>query len=159
MENKYPLEINWLDFYYVVLDFTILSLFCFCLIRWTITFILNNSWFCFLFGINHSSYYCRRTPTMIMVRESHIEKIGKNEDFYYEILNVLEFNRWGKFLYLFFCFTVYSQLFIHHKLLLIPCWKKREKYITWFYLLHRMRHIHILGWDTHSHIRKTCTRK
>lgn len=55
--------------------------------------ILNNHNFIIYFFMNHSSYYCRRTPTMIMVRESHIEKIGKNEDFSYEILNVLEFNR------------------------------------------------------------------
>ncbi|KMZ59894.1 putative Phospholipid-transporting ATPase, partial [Zostera marina] len=41
---------------------------------------------------NFGFFFFRRTPTMIMVRESHIEKIGKNEDFSYEILNVLEFN-------------------------------------------------------------------
>lgn len=35
----------------------------------------------------------RRTPTMIYVRESHVEKMGKVQDVPYEILNVLEFNR------------------------------------------------------------------
>lgn len=30
---------------------------------------------------------------MIMVRESHIENIGKFQDVSYEVLNVLEFNR------------------------------------------------------------------
>ncbi|KAF9607372.1 hypothetical protein IFM89_034138 [Coptis chinensis] len=33
-----------------------------------------------------------RTPTSIMVRESHVEKMGKIQDVAYEILNVLEFN-------------------------------------------------------------------
>ncbi|KAH9327397.1 hypothetical protein KI387_007575, partial [Taxus chinensis] len=33
------------------------------------------------------------TPTMIRVRESHVEKMGKVQDVSYEILNVLEFNR------------------------------------------------------------------
>nr|GMD18237.1 phospholipid-transporting ATPase 3 [Ipomoea batatas] len=33
-----------------------------------------------------------RTPTMIYVRESHVENTGKNQDVSYEILNVLEFN-------------------------------------------------------------------
>ncbi|KAF3662676.1 Phospholipid-transporting ATPase 3 [Capsicum annuum] len=33
-----------------------------------------------------------RTPTMIYVRESHVEKMGKIQDVPYEILNVLEFN-------------------------------------------------------------------
>lgn len=31
---------------------------------------------------------------MIYVRESHVEKIGKVQDVTYEILNVLEFNRY-----------------------------------------------------------------
>ena len=38
--------------------------------------------------------YIRRTPTTIYVRESHTEKMGKVEDVAYEILNVLEFNRY-----------------------------------------------------------------
>ncbi|MBA0638180.1 hypothetical protein Godav_022213 [Gossypium davidsonii] len=33
-----------------------------------------------------------RTPTMIYVRESHVERMGKIHDVSYEILNVLEFN-------------------------------------------------------------------
>ncbi|KAH1239249.1 Phospholipid-transporting ATPase 3 [Glycine max] len=33
-----------------------------------------------------------RTPTMVYVRESHVEKMGKVQDVSYEILNVLEFN-------------------------------------------------------------------
>lgn len=40
------------------------------------------------------SFYLRRTPTTIYVRESHIEKVGHTQDVSYEILNVLEFNRW-----------------------------------------------------------------
>ncbi|KAA3466146.1 phospholipid-transporting ATPase 3-like isoform X2 [Gossypium australe] len=36
-----------------------------------------------------------RTPTMIYVRESHVERMGKIQDVSYEILNVLEFNRFG----------------------------------------------------------------
>ncbi|KAG8503506.1 hypothetical protein CXB51_001463 [Gossypium anomalum] len=39
--------------------------------------------------------FCRRTPTMIYVRESHVERMGKIQDVSYEILNVLEFNRFG----------------------------------------------------------------
>lgn len=35
----------------------------------------------------------RRTPTMIYVRESNVERMGKVQDVCYEILNVLEFNR------------------------------------------------------------------
>lgn len=31
---------------------------------------------------------------MIYVRESHVEKMGKVQDIPYEILNVLEFNRY-----------------------------------------------------------------
>ncbi|CAN6483615.1 unnamed protein product [Victoria cruziana] len=41
---------------------------------------------------NFGFFFYRRTPTMIMVRESHVEKMGKIQDFSYEILNVLEFN-------------------------------------------------------------------
>ncbi|BAT74602.1 phospholipid-transporting ATPase 3 [Vigna umbellata] len=37
-------------------------------------------------------FFYRRTPTMIYVRESHVEKMGKIQDVSYEILNVLEFN-------------------------------------------------------------------
>nr|GMD13415.1 phospholipid-transporting ATPase 3-like isoform X1 [Ipomoea batatas] len=37
-------------------------------------------------------FFYRRTPTMIYVRESHVENTGKNQDVSYEILNVLEFN-------------------------------------------------------------------
>lgn len=37
-------------------------------------------------------FFYRRTPTMIYVRESHVEKMGKVQDIPYEILNVLEFN-------------------------------------------------------------------
>ncbi|KAJ4849836.1 Phospholipid-transporting ATPase 3 [Turnera subulata] len=41
---------------------------------------------------NFGFFFYRRTPTMIYVRESHVEKIGKVQDVSYEILNVLEFN-------------------------------------------------------------------
>ncbi|KAK9107861.1 hypothetical protein Syun_023872 [Stephania yunnanensis] len=41
---------------------------------------------------NFGFFFYRRTPTTIMVRESHIEKMGKVQDVSYEILNVLEFN-------------------------------------------------------------------
>lgn len=41
---------------------------------------------------NFGFFFYRRTPTMIYVRESHVEKMGKVQDFSYEILNVLEFN-------------------------------------------------------------------
>lgn len=37
--------------------------------------------------------FCRRTPTTVMVRESHVERMGSIQDVPYEILNVLEFNR------------------------------------------------------------------
>ncbi|KAE9614624.1 putative phospholipid-translocating ATPase [Lupinus albus] len=37
-------------------------------------------------------FFYRRTPTMIYVRESHVEKMGNIQDVPYEILNVLEFN-------------------------------------------------------------------
>ncbi|XVF44122.1 hypothetical protein PTKIN_Ptkin02bG0095200 [Pterospermum kingtungense] len=41
---------------------------------------------------NFGFFFCRRTPTMIYVRESHVESMGKIQDVSYEILNVLEFN-------------------------------------------------------------------
>ncbi|KAI3954059.1 hypothetical protein MKW98_017883 [Papaver atlanticum] len=41
---------------------------------------------------NFGFFFYRRTPTMIKVRESHVEKMGKIQDASYEILNVLEFN-------------------------------------------------------------------
>ncbi|KAL5725371.1 P-type phospholipid transporter [Ranunculus cassubicifolius] len=41
---------------------------------------------------NFGFFFYRRTPTTIMVREAHVEKIGKLQDVSYEILNVLEFN-------------------------------------------------------------------
>jgi len=41
--------------------------------------------------------FCRRTPTTVMVRESHVERMGSIQDVPYEILNVLEFNRCGLF--------------------------------------------------------------
>ncbi|KAL5761914.1 hypothetical protein ACOSP7_018178 [Xanthoceras sorbifolium] len=41
---------------------------------------------------NFGFFFYRRTPTMIYVRESHVEKMGNIEDVSYEILNVLEFN-------------------------------------------------------------------
>ncbi|KAJ0037280.1 hypothetical protein Pint_23115 [Pistacia integerrima] len=41
---------------------------------------------------NFGFFFYRRTPTMIYVRESHVEKMGKMQDVSYEILNVLEFN-------------------------------------------------------------------
>nr|XP_043625949.1 phospholipid-transporting ATPase 3-like [Erigeron canadensis] len=37
-------------------------------------------------------FFYRRTPTMVYVRESHVEKMGNVQDVSYEILNVLEFN-------------------------------------------------------------------
>ncbi|XWS34910.1 hypothetical protein CRYUN_Cryun21dG0077800 [Craigia yunnanensis] len=37
-------------------------------------------------------FFYRRTPTMIYVRESHVERMGKIQNVSYEILNVLEFN-------------------------------------------------------------------
>ncbi|KAJ0490911.1 putative P-type phospholipid transporter [Helianthus annuus] len=36
----------------------------------------------------------RRMPTMVYVGESPVEKMGKDQDVTYEILNVLEFNRY-----------------------------------------------------------------
>ncbi|KAF5945304.1 hypothetical protein HYC85_015532 [Camellia sinensis] len=44
---------------------------------------------------NFGFLFYRRTPTLIYVRESHAGKMGKVQDVAYEILNVLEFNRWG----------------------------------------------------------------
>lgn len=41
---------------------------------------------------NLGFFFYRRTPTMIYVRESHVESKGKIQDVSYEILNVLEFN-------------------------------------------------------------------
>ncbi|XP_027361174.1 phospholipid-transporting ATPase 3-like [Abrus precatorius] len=41
---------------------------------------------------NFGFFFYRRTPTMIYIRESHVEKMGKIQDVSYEILNVLEFN-------------------------------------------------------------------
>ncbi|OVA11949.1 Cation-transporting P-type ATPase [Macleaya cordata] len=41
---------------------------------------------------NFGFFFYRRTPTTIMVRESHVEKMGNIQDVPYEILNVLEFN-------------------------------------------------------------------
>ncbi|MQL96868.1 hypothetical protein Taro_029549 [Colocasia esculenta] len=41
---------------------------------------------------NFGFFFYRRTPTLIKVRESHVEKMGKINDISYEILNVLEFN-------------------------------------------------------------------
>ncbi|XP_076889767.1 phospholipid-transporting ATPase 3-like [Bidens hawaiensis] len=41
---------------------------------------------------NFGFFFYRRTPTMVYVRESHAEKMGKVQDGTYEILNVLEFN-------------------------------------------------------------------
>ncbi|OVA09139.1 Cation-transporting P-type ATPase [Macleaya cordata] len=41
---------------------------------------------------NFGFFFYRRTPTMIKVRESHVDKMGKIQDVSYEILNVLEFN-------------------------------------------------------------------
>ncbi|KAI4385176.1 hypothetical protein MLD38_003231 [Melastoma candidum] len=41
---------------------------------------------------NFGFFFFRRTPTIIYVRESHVEKMGKIDDVAYEILNVLEFN-------------------------------------------------------------------
>ncbi|KAF5741024.1 phospholipid-transporting ATPase 3 isoform X1 [Tripterygium wilfordii] len=41
---------------------------------------------------NFGFFFYRRTPTMIYLRESHLERIGNIQDVAYEILNVLEFN-------------------------------------------------------------------
>ncbi|XP_008803426.2 LOW QUALITY PROTEIN: phospholipid-transporting ATPase 3 [Phoenix dactylifera] len=37
-------------------------------------------------------FFYRRTPTTVVIRESHVEKMGKIQEVAYEILNVLEFN-------------------------------------------------------------------
>jgi phospholipid-transporting ATPase len=50
---------------------------------------------------------------MIYVRESHVEKMGKIQDVSYEILNVLEFNRW---IYIILCFFV---IFLVHLFIVI----------------------------------------
>ncbi len=42
-------------------------------------------------------FFYRRTPTTVIVRESHVERMGSIQDVAYEILNVLEFNRCGLF--------------------------------------------------------------
>jgi hypothetical protein len=39
------------------------------------------------------SWFGRRSPTAVRVREAHVEKLGQVVDVEYEILNVLEFNR------------------------------------------------------------------
>ncbi|URE36999.1 ATPase, class [Musa troglodytarum] len=41
---------------------------------------------------NFGFFFYRRTPTTVMVRESHVEMMGIKQDVSYEILNVLEFN-------------------------------------------------------------------
>jgi len=41
---------------------------------------------------NFGFFFYRRTPTTVMVRESHVERMGSIQDIPYEILNVLEFN-------------------------------------------------------------------
>ncbi|XP_047329990.1 phospholipid-transporting ATPase 3-like [Impatiens glandulifera] len=41
---------------------------------------------------NFGFFFYRRTPTLVYVRESHVERMGKVDDVPYEILNVLEFN-------------------------------------------------------------------
>ncbi|CAD5165980.1 unnamed protein product [Musa acuminata subsp. malaccensis] len=41
---------------------------------------------------NFGFFFYRRTPTTVMVRESHVETMGMKQDVSYEILNVLEFN-------------------------------------------------------------------
>ncbi|AQK65519.1 Phospholipid-transporting ATPase 3 [Zea mays] len=41
---------------------------------------------------NFGFFFYRRTPTTVMVRESHVERMGSIQDVPYEILNVLEFN-------------------------------------------------------------------
>jgi hypothetical protein len=43
--------------------------------------------------------FCRRTPTTVMVRETHVERMGSIQDIAYEILNVLEFNRSALFIF------------------------------------------------------------
>ncbi|CAN6311182.1 unnamed protein product [Urochloa humidicola] len=41
---------------------------------------------------NFGFFFYRRTPTTVMVCESHVERMGSIQDVPYEILNVLEFN-------------------------------------------------------------------
>lgn len=41
---------------------------------------------------NFGFFFYRRTPTTVIVRESHVERMGSIQDVPYEILNVLEFN-------------------------------------------------------------------
>ncbi|THU71065.1 hypothetical protein C4D60_Mb08t31600 [Musa balbisiana] len=41
---------------------------------------------------NFGFFFYRRTPTTVIVRESHVETMGTKQDVSYEILNVLEFN-------------------------------------------------------------------
>ncbi|XP_004238741.1 phospholipid-transporting ATPase 3-like isoform X1 [Solanum lycopersicum] len=41
---------------------------------------------------NFGFFFYKRTPTLIYVRESHVERMGQIQDIPYEILNVLEFN-------------------------------------------------------------------
>uniref|UniRef100_A0A0E0IS03 Phospholipid-transporting ATPase n=1 Tax=Oryza nivara TaxID=4536 RepID=A0A0E0IS03_ORYNI len=41
---------------------------------------------------NFGFFFYRRTPTTVIVRESHVERMGSIQDVAYEILNVLEFN-------------------------------------------------------------------
>ena len=48
---------------------------------------------------------------MIYVRESNVEKMGKIQDVSYEILNVLEFNRWVYILFFFFFFESFIFLY------------------------------------------------
>ncbi|XWS68900.1 hypothetical protein CRYUN_Cryun04dG0133400 [Craigia yunnanensis] len=45
---------------------------------------------------NFGFFFYRRTPTMIYIRESHVEMMDKIQDMSYEILNVLEFNSMRK---------------------------------------------------------------
>ncbi|WVZ58959.1 hypothetical protein U9M48_009174 [Paspalum notatum var. saurae] len=41
---------------------------------------------------NFGFFFYRRTPSTVIVRESHVERMGSIQDVTYEILNVLEFN-------------------------------------------------------------------
>ncbi|KAJ1295753.1 hypothetical protein BS78_01G247000 [Paspalum vaginatum] len=41
---------------------------------------------------NFGFFFYRRTPSTVIVRESHVERMGSIQDVPYEILNVLEFN-------------------------------------------------------------------
>lgn len=60
--------------------------------------------------------FCRRTPTMIYVRESHVEKMGRIQDVPYEILNVLEFNR---FQYILACISILITCMVETRLTII----------------------------------------